>query len=146
MATFAHDPSRVHPPFHEGEPHVDHTAREPSVTDITQKASDSAPRTQTNYVAERVLVSVAIGGTGEPHRIVYVTTDRNFRNQGYARDAMNYVLADIDADGRDSTIFIRNVDTDCDVPRLTAFFESLGYVQTTLDPDENCPQLAREHP
>ena len=125
---------------------VDHTARGPLVTDISKEAPDTAPRTLSNYVAGRVMASVALGGSGEPHRIVYLVTDRSYRNQGYARGLMNVILADMDADGRDSAIFIRNTDMDCDVPRLTAFFESLGYVQTTLDPDENCPQLARAHP
>jgi ribosomal protein S18 acetylase RimI-like enzyme len=146
MATFAHDPSRVHPPY---DPEADELAMrlERSVTDTARDVpAPMAPRTLTNYVTERVLAAVALGGSGEPHRLVYITTDKNYRNQGLARAMMDVVIADFDDDAKDSIIIVRNVDQDCDVPRLVAFFESLGYVQTVLIPEESCPQLARAHP
>jgi hypothetical protein len=75
---------------------------------------------------------------------VYVTTALNFRLQGYAKFTMARALRDMDHDGRQCAVFIRNTDPDCDIPRLIAFFESFGFVQTTIDPDDTAPQLLRE--
>jgi hypothetical protein len=79
-------------------------------------------------------VSLALGETGEPHRVVWVTTSRPYRNRGNARALVTTVLADFDHDQRDSEVIIRNVEPGCDVPRLSGFFMSLGFVQTDTDP------------
>lgn len=154
MATFAHDPTRVHPPAKDwGWPSV--AAEEgknvanppsgPSVADTPTVVQGDVvtPLTSSIYNTGESLVAVALGGSGEPHRIVYVSTIRDARGQGKARANMTQVLADMDADGRDSVVFINNVDPDCDVGRLTGFFESLGYVQQTINPDYPLPQLIR---
>jgi GNAT superfamily N-acetyltransferase len=80
------------------------------------------------------MVSIALGGTGEPHRVVYVFTLAPHRNQGRIRALMTQLLADLDAEAAECIIIIRNVEPGCDIPRLTTFFESLGYVQETPDP------------
>lgn len=170
MATFAHDPSRVHPPagaagggkpsvaeeervvpptteLNQGADTVANPAQESSVADTpgaTPREPD-APRTLSIYSDTQTLVSVSLGGSGEPHRIVYMFTAPNYRNQGFMRAAMATVIADMDADGRDSVVFIVNVDPGTEIPRLITLFESLGYAQTTLDPNIQCPQLSRAH-
>lgn len=165
MATFTHDPSRVHPPASAGGyPSVAAEEKAPpqspttadAVSNVVIPGSESsvadtpgvnsepdAPRTLSVYGDGFTLISVAIGGSGEPHRIVFVTVTRAYRGQGRARAMMTQVLADMDADGRDSVVFIQNVEPDCDIARLTGFFESFDYVQTTVDPDYPPPQLFR---
>ncbi len=102
-----------------------------------------APRTTPTYSDGQTLVSIALGGSGEPHQIVYMTTAKAYRNQGLMRQKMEQILSDMDHDARDSTVVIRNTDVDCDVPRLTAFFESLGYTPIVIDPESTAPQLHR---
>lgn len=150
MATFAHDPTRVHPPASAVDGGYPSVAKEAHVAGPLhdtlprqEEVEQEAPRTTPTYSDGQTLVSVALGGSGEPHRIVYITTAKVYRNQGLMRAKMEQILADMDYDERDSTVILRNTDVDCDVPRLQAFFESLGYAPMIIDIEDPAPQLHR---
>ena len=146
MPTFAYDSSRLHPP---GGSMADDETPPPLAREVADTfiAGPPAPRTQQLYNYDNLyqsFCSVIFGVSGEPHRLMFLTTMRRFRNQGSARALVTQVVSDFDHDQRDSTIIIRNVEPDCDVPRLQAFFESFGYVPTVLIPGEpDTPQLIR---
>ena len=147
MVTFAHDPTRVHPPASAVDGGYPSIAKEAQVTisplAVATGAEAEAPRTTPTYSDGQTLVSIALGESGGPHRIVYVFTERIYRNQGKMRAKMEQILGDMDHDGRDSMIFINNTDPDCDIPRLQAFFESLGYDLQEIDPAYPPLQLYR---
>lgn len=141
--TFAHDPRRVHPPAHRwGLPSIAEEENVRVIPVVAPRADPETPRTLSDYNDNYSMVAVAIGASGEPYRIVFINTIRQYRNQGYARALFTKVLADIDADKRDSTTIIRNIEPDCDPLRLAGFFESFGYAQV---PDQEFPTLHRAY-
>jgi|SRR5262245_2098214 len=151
MPQFAHDPRRLHPPANlsgrasiaeeelvpAGEPAPRHlTMDEDPVIRPHVGEPEDPYRTQQEYqnLTATSRVSVALGELDKPHRIVYCYTNRRERNLGYMRALVEQIVSDFDHDQRDSEVIIRNVEPDCVVPQLQAFFESLGYVLQEVDP------------
>jgi hypothetical protein len=145
MPTFAHDPSRVHPPASAGGyPSIAEEERTSRAVPAPREVVPEPPRTRSVYDDKITLVSIALGESGMPHRVVFVNTHRQYRGQGRATNMLNTALGDMDADGRPSEIYVRNVEPDCDVGRLVAFFARFGYGQADPDPDEpDTPHLTR---
>jgi hypothetical protein len=129
MATFTHDPDRLHPPTL-----LTSLQREPLVT--PRDAPVPGPFTQQTYNVDPALVSMALGAVGEPHRIVYVNVpDRTKRGQGHMRALLTQVMADLDADHMACTTVIRNYEPDCDPERLSGLFADFGFTVDLTDPD-----------
>jgi len=145
MPTFAHDPSRVHPPASAGGyPSIAEEERTSRAVPAPREVVPEPPRTRSVYDDKITLVSIALGESGMPHRVVFVNTHRQYRGQGRATNMLNTALGDMDADGRPSEIYVRNVEPDCDVGRLVAFFERFGFRAADPDPDEpDTPHLTR---
>jgi GNAT superfamily N-acetyltransferase len=167
MARFVHDPSRVHPPPNEGglpsvaseqrsaiippyptEPVVDTTrsvAAPRQTGEIGQLEDSASPRTvQQLYEDPGIsMISMVLGASGEPHRVMYVTTQRFWRGQGRARTLLEQICADLDKDGMSCGVRMPNVEPDCDLPRFVAFFEKHGFVSQTPPPGATFPVMFR---
>jgi len=130
MATFTHDGTRLHPPESLSQP------GDAQPLAVTPHAEPTGPRTHQTYQVDPALISLALGASGEAHRIVYVNVqDRTKRGQGHMRSLMATVMADLDADGMECTSIIRNYEPDCDPQRLTGLFEDFGFVVESTDPE-----------
>ena len=138
MPMFAHDPSRLHPPP------ADEPAQPPPAPN-PQTVEPDPPRVKNLYQdgqVSTVIVAMVLGETGQPHRYMFVSVNRSQRGKGYARSLTAIVMSDLDHDGKDCTVIIRNVEPDVSVPRLADFFRSFGF--TDIAPGEfGEPQLYR---
>jgi hypothetical protein len=136
MATFTYDPARLHPP----EPNTSLTA----APQATTREVPTGPFTQQTYDTDPALVSMALGSSGEAHRIVYVhIANRTKRGMGHMRALLTQVMLDLDADRMPCTCIIRNYEPDVDPQRLTGLFEDFGFVVESTDPEISLRRDAR---
>lgn len=88
---------------------------------------------QQNYDIGGIRVSMLLGGSGEPHQIVWVAVPDADRGEGKAKEALKAVINDADEEKVRLKVELVRGERSTDLGLLRKMFEGLGF---TSDPKD----------